>query len=156
MNTFYKDLERGKVGEQLVQDTFSSLGYYVEDTSNNPDYFKDDIDFIVADGFKYEVKTDYRMNDTGNIALEDSTWYFRDGSEKQSWLWTSKADYFCFVNPYDIKQFYVIKTSDLRQLVKIEGFRTVDFNDDYKVNTIVLLPYKKYLDCFEIVETEVE
>ena len=153
-NTFNTDLKRGKVGEQLVKDTFSALGYEIKDVSDDSAFWIEDVDYITADGFKYEVKTDYRLESTGNLALESAIYYKRTMEEKLSWLWTSKADYFIFVNPHDTSCFYSIPSADLRHMVKSEHFRKVKKDDGYKNIELYLLPLGNYLDCFEVIETD--
>jgi hypothetical protein len=50
-------------------------GYEVEDVSGNPDYWPQDIDFIISSPTSgltktFEVKYDGRINKTGNLYLE--------------------------------------------------------------------------------------
>lgn len=152
--TFKADIKRGSIGESLVMETFKSLGFEVKDTSKDELFFKDDVDFITADGIKYEIKTDYRFTETGNLALEsriDSGF----GKEK-SWLWRSDADFFVFVNPHDTSCFYSIPTDDLRHLVRTENFRKVIKDDGYKLIELILFPLGKYQCCFDVIDTEVE
>lgn len=153
--SFESDLERGRVGERLVIDTFKALGYEVRDTSKDSDYFADDVDLIAADGIKYEVKTDYRFSSTGNLALEASVYYYASHERKDSWLYTSGADYFCFVNPRDLSRFVTIKASTLRELVEMETLRHFDLEGGYKSTRLYLLPYDKYKSLFEVIDTEV-
>ena len=152
-NTFHLDLERGKVGEQLVRQTFESLGYELKDVSDDSDFWVEDVDYLTADGIKYEVKTDYKLESTGNLALESQVYYKNYQELNDSWLWTSKADYFIFVNPHDTSCFYSIAAKDLRHLVKMENIRKYDKDEGYKITTLYLLPLWDYIDCFNIVET---
>lgn len=154
MTSFRRDLERGSIGEELVRDTFAALGYELKDTTKEEAYFVEDVDYISADGIKYEVKTDYRFSDTGNLALESNV-YIKDSSYYKSWLWTSKADYFIFVNPKDTEQFYSIAAEDLRHIARTENLKMVEKDDGYKIIELLLLPFWKYKSCFEIIETEV-
>jgi hypothetical protein len=74
---FDLDFERGKVGEDLV-------GSFLE----------------ALEGSRIEVKTDYRVHETGNVYIE--TWQYRqpDKSDlRQSGINTSEADYWCFASP---------------------------------------------------------
>lgn len=53
---------KGKVGEVVVADYLSSIGYTVINVSPVPEYQKKDIDLVIGkDGKSYtvEVKTDY-------------------------------------------------------------------------------------------------
>lgn len=154
MTSFRRDLERGSIGEELVRDTFAALGYELKDTTKEEAYFVEDVDYISADGIKYEVKTDYRFSDTGNLALESNV-YIKDSSYYKSWLWTSKADYFIFVNPKDTEQLYSISAEDLRHIARTENLKMVEKDDGYKIIELLLLPFLKYKSCFEIIETEV-
>ncbi|VWM13296.1 Uncharacterised protein [Collinsella intestinalis] len=152
-NTFHLDLERGKVGEQLVRQTFESLGYELKDVSDDSAFWVEDVDYLTADGIKYEVKTDYKLESTGNLALESEVYYKNYQELNDSWLWTSKADYFVFVNPHNTSCFYSIAAKDLRHLVKMENIRKYDKDEGYKITTLYLLPLWDYIDCFNIVET---
>lgn len=152
-NTFHFDLERGKVGERLVRQTFDALGYEIKNVSDDSAFWVEDVDYITADGFKYEVKTDYKLQSTGNIALESQVYYKNYYELMDSWLWTSKADYFIFVNPHDTSCFYSIAAQDLRHLARTEKLETYEKDGGYKRTTLILLPLGKYLDCFEIIET---
>lgn len=151
---FFVDLDRGKIGEKLVRDTFNALGYELTDTTNCEDMFSKDVDFISADGIKYEVKTDFRFSDTGNFALESYVYYFRTQEQRDSWLFTSEADFFCFVNPSDTSFFYVAKASDLRAIAK-RDLNIKELNDGYKLVGLYLLPYSDYENVFEVIETGV-
>lgn len=148
--SFETDKARGKVGESIVKHYFTSLGVEVRDTSEIGEYQTDDIDVISADGITYEIKTDYRFAETGNLALEDSI-ADAHGSRK-SWLWTSAAERFIFVNPKQPNRFVAIGAEDLRHLVRFEGLRHVTKDDGYKLIGLYLLPFDKYRDVFEIME----
>lgn len=147
---FLQDKRRGKVGERIVKGYFEAVGAEIRDLSEESEYQAQDVDLISADGITYEVKTDYRFADTGNFALEDSITNYH--GKHKSWLWTSEADYFCFVDPNQKNRFVAIKASDLRHLVEFESFRKVTKDDGYKFITLYLLPYWKYQECFEIYE----
>ena len=151
MSSFKQDLKRGRKGEELVCRTFVALGYEVKDTSKDESFFKDDIDLVTADGISYEVKTDYRFASTGNFAIEESVTYA--GGTCKSWLYTSKADYFIFVDATDDSKFYSIAADDLRHLVETESLKRVTKYEQYKFINLVLLPLGKYESCFEIIET---
>ncbi|MBM6676547.1 hypothetical protein H6A07_07295 [Olsenella uli] len=147
---FIQDKRRGKVGEKVVKGYFEAIGADIRDLSEESEYQAQDVDLIAADGLTYEVKTDYRFSETGNLALEDSI--TNAYGKHKSWLWTSKADYFCFVDPNQESKFVAIKAEDLRHLVRTESFRRVTKDDEYKFITLYLLPYWKYQECFETYE----
>jgi hypothetical protein len=74
---FDLDFERGKVGENLVGTFLQAL-----------------------EGGRIEVKTDYRVTETGNLYIE--TWQYRqpDKSDiKPSGINTSEAEFWCFASP---------------------------------------------------------
>ena len=147
---FIQDKRRGKVGERVVKGYFEAIGADIRDLSEESEYQAQDVDLIAADGLTYEVKTDYRFSETGNLALEDSV--TNAYGRCKSWLWTSKADYFCFVDPNQTNRFVAISAEDLRHLVRTESFRRVTKDDEYNLITLYLLPYWKYQECFETYE----
>lgn len=149
---FKQDKERGKLGENLVKRYFLQEGYEIKDTSEDERFFGSDIDLIVADSITYEVKTDYRFSRTGNFALEDSI-HCGMGS-RDSWLWTSKADRFAFVDAHDTSRFYCIDATALRELVHLHCLKSAHHDDGYKIIKLYLLPLLDYIDLFEICEIE--
>ncbi len=91
---FDVDFTRGRVGEELLETFLADLA-----------------------GKKVEVKTDYRVNETGNVYVE--TWQYSkpDASDKrQSGINVSKADYYCFGSPTG-DGFVMVKTSVLKQFI---------------------------------------
>jgi hypothetical protein len=91
---FDVDFTRGRVGEELVE-TFLA-------------------DLI---GKKVEVKTDYRIGETGNVYVE--TWQYSEpdaSDKKQSGINVSEAEYYCFGSPLG-EGFIMIKTSVLKQFI---------------------------------------
>jgi hypothetical protein len=91
---FDVDFTRGRIGEELVE-TFLA-------------------DLI---GKKIEVKTDYRVNETGNVYVETWQYWEPDASDKkQSGINVSEAEYYCFSSPLG-EGFIMIKTSVLKQFI---------------------------------------
>jgi hypothetical protein len=91
---FDVDFSRGLVGEELVETFLNDLV-----------------------GNKVEVKTDYRVNETGNVYVE--TWQYSapDASEKkQSGINVSESEYYCFGSPTG-DGFVMVKTSVLKQFI---------------------------------------
>jgi hypothetical protein len=89
------DFARGRVGENLVETFLSAL-----------------------QGGKIEVKTDYRVGETGNVYVE--TWQYRqpDASDKkQSGINITESDYYCFASP-NAEGFIMIKTSALKEVIR--------------------------------------
>jgi hypothetical protein len=92
---FDVDFTRGKVGEDLV-------GTFLADLA----------------GKKIEVKTDYRINETGNVYVE--TWQYSEpdtSDKKQSGINVSEAEYYCFGSPTG-DGFIMIKTSVLKEFIR--------------------------------------
>jgi hypothetical protein len=92
---FDVDFTRGRVGEELVE-TFLA-------------------DLI---GKKVEVKTDYRIGETGNVYVE--TWQYSEADasdKKQSGINVSEAEYYCFGSPTG-DGFVMVKTSVLKDFIK--------------------------------------
>lgn len=89
------DLRRGMVGEEL-------LGTFVEELA----------------GGTIEVKTDYRVTETGNVYVE--TWHYRkpDQSDKRkSGINISEAKFYAFASPTG-EGFIAIKTEVLKQIIR--------------------------------------
>ena len=92
---FDHDLERGKVGETLL-DTF--LG-------------------DLANGAKFEVKTDYLSSKTGNFYIECQQFGWSDESDlRDSGIRTTEADWWVCAGPKG-NGFIAIRTSDLREII---------------------------------------
>jgi hypothetical protein len=92
---FDVDFTRGRVGEELVETFLADLA-----------------------GKKVEVKTDYRIGETGNVYVE--TWQYSnpDASDKyQSGINVSESDYYCFGSPTG-EGFVMIKTEALKRFLR--------------------------------------
>ena len=89
------DFARGKVGEDLVETFLADLV-----------------------GKKIEVKTDYRVSETGNVYVETWQYHKEDASDrKQSGINITQADYYCFASP-DASGFVMIKTEALKEIIR--------------------------------------
>lgn len=91
---FDVDFTRGRVGEELVETFLADLA-----------------------GKKVEVKTDYRIGETGNVYVE--TWQYSEpdaSDKKQSGLNVSTAEYYCFGSPTG-DGFVMVKTSVLKEFI---------------------------------------
>lgn len=96
------DFQRGLVGENLVETFLGEL-----------------------QGKKIEVKTDYRVNETGNVYVE--TWQYSEPDEsdkKQSGINVSKSDYWCFASPTG-EGFIMVKASVIKELIRETNPREV-------------------------------
>jgi hypothetical protein len=99
---FDTDLERGKVGENLLNTFLADLA-----------------------GNKFEVKTDYRAWETGNFYIE--TWQYRQPDaidKKQSGINITEAEYWCFAGPNG-NGFVMIKTDALKEMLRATDYREV-------------------------------
>lgn len=89
------DFARGKVGETLVETFLADL-----------------------QGKKIEVKTDYRVSETGNVYVETWQYHLPDASDKkQSGINITQSDYYCFASP-DANGFIMIKTDALKDVIR--------------------------------------
>jgi len=96
------DFARGKVGENLVNTFLADL-----------------------EGKTIEVKTDYRVTETGNVYIETWQYHREDASDKvQSGINITKADYYCFASP-DATGFIMIKTDALKEVIRDTNPREV-------------------------------
>jgi hypothetical protein len=89
------DFARGLVGEDLVGTFLAEL-----------------------QGKKIEVKTDYRVNETGNVYVE--TWQYSQPDEsdkKQSGINVSESDFWCFASPTG-EGFIMVKASVIKELIR--------------------------------------
>lgn len=92
---FDLDFERGRVGESLVGTFLQAL-----------------------EGSRIEVKTDYRVTETGNVYVE--TWQYRLAGaidKKPSGINTTEADYWVFASPSG-RGFVCIETDALRDIIR--------------------------------------
>jgi len=123
---FDHDLERGKVGESL-------LGTFLGD---------------LADGAKFEVKTDYLAKEYGNFYIECQQFNWSDESDlRDSGIRTTKAEWWVCAGP-NANGMLVIRTSDLKDLIEEKGYSlgkqriTNDFTNGsygYKVKVVDVL-----------------
>lgn len=89
------DFTRGKVGETLVET-------FLADLQNT----------------KIEVKTDYRVSETGNVYVETWQYHLPDASDKkQSGINITQSDYYCFASP-DATGFIMIRTDALKEVMR--------------------------------------
>ena len=146
--SFESDLNRGKIGEELVKKVFAQRDIEVKDVSDSQEYQKKDIDLITADGITYEVKTDYMYCRTGNLALEIKV--STSFGERDGWLYGTEAERIVFVNPARMNGIVIIDTAELRSLVETDALRTAyHYDGNSKKVELRLLPYQEYEDAFE-------
>lgn len=96
------DFARGKVGEDLVNTVLGKL-----------------------QGKKIEVKTDYRIPETGNVYIETWQYHAEDQSDiKQSGINITEAEYWCIASPTG-KGFLMIETEALKEVIRDTNAREV-------------------------------
>lgn len=89
------DFARGKIGEDLVETFLNDLK-----------------------GKKIEVKTDYRVGETGNVYVETWQYHKPDASDKkQSGINITEAEYFCFAAPFG-EGFIMVRTDTLKDVIR--------------------------------------
>lgn len=98
---FNSTLYQGNEGQNKIKEYLESQGYIVIDKSEDEEYQSKDIDFLYSkDGLSFcslEVKSDNRMYETGNIAVELAM--HRKSGRKNGWYHYCEADVLCF---YDV------------------------------------------------------
>lgn len=109
----------GKQGEALFQQIMENRNYTVEDVTDNPSYWRKDIDFIVTSPTTgltktFEVKWDTNINRTGNLFLELANSRAEEG---YGWYEVCKADYLAYGDA-TTQTFYIIPLLELREKVK--------------------------------------
>lgn len=119
--TFNQKKEIGRMGEEAAKRVFERImpTYYIMDVSNDKEYQKQDIDFVLTTGIEgvkdltVEVKTDRQMGKTGNLCLETIT---NTVGRKKGWYRTSKADIICF---YDTQndELHIVDFQELKAAV---------------------------------------
>lgn len=99
MNTtsFEKDIQRGKVGEQIfTEDFLQFLNIEYEDVTNSQGFQVIDSDYLAKVGL-YEIKASYKDNKI--IVIEEYTNINkRLGPISHGWFYKSRADMFVFVS----------------------------------------------------------
>lgn len=122
---FRKDHTIARKTERQIAEYLVSKGYEFLDECNNADY---DIRMKTPQGevITIEIKEDFTCRKTGNIGLE----YHCRG--KPSGISVSKADFYLYKahEPSGEKNMYVIKTSNLKQMIENKLYhRTVNGGD---------------------------
>jgi len=108
---FYEDLARGKKGEKYVCELMARRQHKVKDISEDT---KAGFDFYI-DEDKVELKTDYIINSSNNLFLEDYISYYKGGSA-QGWFNTCKAKYLFYLDEHSLT-LYIYLLDELRQYV---------------------------------------
>jgi len=139
MQTFQRDLKRGKHHEQVVLDTIKSKykNAYIKDG-----YCKEYDIFIPEMNFGVEVKSDEKSKYTNNIVIEI------EFNNKRSALSTTKAKYWVIYDGYNYNWFL---TNKIKECIKDNKLKFVEFigNGDtkskkaYLIKKNILYKYKE-------------
>ena len=110
--------EPQRSGEAEVKKTLRAAAYIVEDVSDNPLYWKKDIDLLVTNPetgntAAIEVKNDTRMSKTGNFFIEYANPRSRGGL---GWFEFCEADYLYYVDSHN-ETCYIIAFAALRDFI---------------------------------------
>ena len=128
MENFNHDLERGKAGEALVATALTARGHIVEDVSDNWDYRRIDIDFLLTsatgDTTTLEVKTDDKSELTGNVFIEYSNIHNKSHNYN-GWYYYCEADYLAFVQQNRHKC-HIVSRYDLINSINNNNYRTAN------------------------------
>lgn len=115
---FEEDNSAGKRGESLFRDFLEKTGKKCRDVSDDPNYQREDIDFIVegksGSGLSFEVKNDSKIAYTGNIFYESisNVDYGTIGCFEKT-----KADFIVICSEPE-NRFYIIRSETLRNFVR--------------------------------------
>ena len=104
-------------GEWQLKQHFRTNGAEVEDVSDNPTYWKLDIDMLVNDNgnkFSVEVKWDGVISRTGNLFIEEISDIDKN---KAGWFKICKAD-FLYYGDSKNKLYYIFEVPQLRKFVE--------------------------------------
>lgn len=111
-------MNTGKQGEALFKEIMENKGYEVQDVSADPNYWSQDIDFVITSPFTgdtktFEVKWDSKINQTNNLYLELLNVNSKGG---KGWFEFCQADYLAYGDAA-ARAFYIIPLAQLRERV---------------------------------------
>lgn len=118
--TFLGEMKKGQLGEELFIDFLNRHNFNFEDLRYNIDFQELDIDFFVEDKY-FEVKTDYKIRNTGNVVIELMN--IRDGFKCSGWFHKTKADNLVIIDPIDRKG-YRLRIKELREYLRNTVYTT--------------------------------
>ena len=147
-NTFERDKEIGKYGEQIVYNYYCSLGCNIIDVTEDREYQLQDIDFLI-DGIPIEVKTQTcQMEEKICIELMSNVERNYNG-----WFYTTAAQYLIFVDKHN-GILYKISTEELREYYykNKQYIQMKPQNNDYKTSIIAFIPIENIADITERIE----
>lgn len=104
MDNFKKQNNEGKKGEKDFIKYCKEKNFTVEDKTEDNDYQKIDVDFIV-NGFYTELKTDNLIHKTNNFPIELT--HHRKTDDKQGWFFYCQAFYVIRYSPI-VNRLYIL------------------------------------------------
>lgn len=99
-----------RAGEYELKRYLRDKGRKVEDVSDNPRYWKKDIDLIVDDTETVEVKWDALLADTGNLFIELYSDVYK---RKEGWFKFCEASHLAYGDAKN-KMFYIFDFAQLK------------------------------------------
>ena len=155
-NSFYNSKRKGKKGESAVKEYYTNNGHNVIDVSEDKEYQKIDVDFII-DGDFVEVKTQKSIPEQQKITLEIETEYYNN-IIRQGWFHSTEANFLIFYdNTNNIA--YTVNTDELRQLYNDYRYsKEIDcylYDEEKKTSKLVYIPIellKNKLKSLEILK----
>lgn len=141
---FNKQYDKGLVGEIAVKNTLEADGWEVTDTTDIQEYRDKDIDLICKKNGKsktVEIKTDYKIKDTGNFCFEKNIYY--NGKRYDGCFRKSQADFWAY---YDIEsgKIYMIRMKKPR--IYNSGRIVCRESNDGTFLHMILVPIYKLMD----------
>ena len=153
--TFLGEMKRGKVGEELFIDFLNRHDFDYEDLRNSKDFQKKDIDFLVEDKY-FEVKTDYKIRNTGNVVIELIN--IREGHRCNGWFQKTEADNLVIIDPIG-RRGYRLRMEELREYLRNTSYTTKRMEridcGKYTESIIGLIPLYKLIEADLVYEFEV-
>lgn len=125
-DNFKKDVERGKVGEELVAAALAARGHKVDNVSDDWEYRRIDIDLLLTSASgsftTLEVKTDDASERTGNVFVEYAN-QNNYNHNYQGWYCYCQATYIAFVQQNKHKA-HIVSRYDLINNINSNNYRT--------------------------------
>lgn len=122
--TWENQKQIGDAGEAKIRSLMAARGHEVINLANNPTYWEKDIDMLVA-GHPIEVKTDNVMYRTGNLFIEEGT-YFNTGEYHAGWVKYTEAEYLFYLDNMN-EILYIYNMDDVKEKAKHYQIGTLRF-----------------------------
>lgn len=148
VSNFYDDLNKGRIAEEIVLNTFKGLTDKYTFTSVGDDvecFRKGDIKCETQDGkvIYLEVKNDSRIGDTKNILCEEEVFYKDNGNIVKGFMF-SDYEIYCVVSEPE-ERIYVIDFKVLKEIYRKGEFKRIhhfaQFSDCYLVPLWLIKKY---------------